>query len=178
MRGTGRGELQRELRCISQLQKEGSPVHRMTLDPASSWKAIKGGLSQEESHFSGNSPLIQISSLQPTNQQQHQHQQQQQQQQTSPAPHYRILRRRRSGPVSDPGTALLHYNPHSSEWHPIRRTFHHMGIRKNKIVHRLTSKGGESTLPSPLTAAPSPHTTCVGLWLNSLCNTLLGLFSN
>ena len=57
----------------------GSPAHWITSDPASSRRAIKGAPNQERTHFSGNSPLVQISSLQPTNQQQ-----QPQQKQTSP----------------------------------------------------------------------------------------------
>ena len=51
----------------------GSPAQWMMSSPASSRRAIKGGLRREETHFSGNSPLGQIFSLQPTNHHHHHH---------------------------------------------------------------------------------------------------------
>ena len=105
----------------------GSPAHLMMSGPVSSRRVIKEGLSRENGHFSGNSPLDQIS-LQPTNQQQRPNQ-------TSPPLSYlekeaiRTCGRPWRGP---PATRLS-----EKDWYPVWKTFQRMGERKGKIIRCL-----------------------------------------
>ena len=111
----------------------------MTSSPASFRRAIKGGLRLEETHFSGNTPLGQIFSLQPTNQQQ-------QQKQSSPPLSY--LEKEAIRTVGNLGTALLHYDFRTQSGIPSGRPFIGKGIGRTRLSIVSTSRGVQRSLTS------------------------------
>ena len=135
-------------------KRMGCPAHQMMSGLASSRKAMKGGLSQRgKTYFSGNSPLGQIFTLQPTNQQQ---------QQKQPSSPLSSLEKEAIRTSRRPWHCPLASRLPPSEWYPVWRTFHRMGDMKNKVVRCLDScwgGGGGQTLSHLSLLLSSPYCT-------------------
>ena len=86
-------------------------------------------------------------------------------------PCYHLLRRRRSGPVGNPGTALLHYDSCSRSGTPSGGPTIGWAIGRTRLSVVWTSRGVE---PSPHLLLSSRCCPQIGLWLDSPCNTHFG----